>query len=81
LSVAAETVAAAAPPADRGPQRPLAATSDYLPSTLAAAVAKADAFGIQQCFIERFEVQTFGTIFFAADVASGSHQIRFGGVA
>jgi len=54
----------------------LAAT---FPATYAV-VAKAEAFGFQQGFIESSEVQPLRTIYLGADLAAAAHQIRFGGI-
>ena len=42
--------------------------------------AKTDAFGLQQCFIKSGEIQTFTTIFFRGDIATGTNKVRLADV-
>ena len=42
--------------------------------------AKTDAFGLQQCFIKSGEIQTFSTIFFRGDIATGTNKVRLADV-
>ena len=38
--------------------------------------AKVDAFGLEKCFVKSGEIQTFTTILFGGDIASGTYKIR-----